>query len=873
MKTLLKKPQFSSFLVGVALATVGVGFATNSFFFGLVGPQPDGTGITPNKWTLTPAGLQLEVGDRPMALLPSPDGRFIAVTNGGQGVQGLALLDTYSNKVVQKIPYPEPEALFYGLAWSKDGKTLYASAGGNNKIRVYSFDGKILTEGAAFILGDLSSPIFPAGLALSQDGKTLYAALNYGNSIAAIDTTRRNGLSVRYYKFGEASGDTGKVTLPYALQLSRDDKTLYVSHSNQKALSVIGTEKLELQKQIVVGDQPSGMTLSSDGKTLYVANANSDSVSIVDTAINSVKGEIKLRPYEGAPFGSIPNALALSNDGKTLYVTNGGNNDLAVVDLTSNTVRGLIPTAWYPSAVTTSKNGKFLYVANLKGLGAGPNPRGPIDGVDQEGEQYIAGLARGTISVIETPDAKALETYTAQVVKNNGFDETRQALVKGSSGTKAQPIPRRLGDPSVFKHVIYIIKENRTYDQVLGDLKVGNGDPSLTLYGQDITPNHHALALEYGVFDNFYCDAEVSADGHDWAMAAVAGDYTQRFWPSDYSDRNRGYDWEGASTAANPTNGFLFDYAKRAGISYRSYGEFWDYASKLPNLIPTPAQPNLKGHFSPSYLGFEMSYSDQDRFKNWKAEFDDFVKNKNLPQLEIISLPRDHTAGSEKGLPTPKAMVADNDLAFGKIVEAVSSSPYWKDTVILSLEDDAQSGPDHVDAHRTIAFAISAYSKRGVLDHTQYSQVSMLRTLELILGIPPMTQFDAAATPMIAAFQGTPNLTPYKALVPKQKLEELNTALSYKSKESSHYNFSRPDRVNAAILNDILWHSAKGVNRPMPKAVSSRRVNQFATWAHSRYERFVTKYLPQSQLAAKKTIQNHERNAGLSNAISVDQAR
>ncbi len=864
MNTLENRKRISIALVGAVLM-VGAAFGANSIFFGRVGPQVDGTGVTPNKWMLTPAGLQVEVGDRPMALAPAPDGHYIAITNGGQGVQSLTLLDTYTNKVAQKIPYPEPEALFYGLVWSADGKNLYASAGGNNKIRAYSFDGKVLTENAPFVLGDLSSPIFPAGLALSPDGKTLYAALNYGNSLAAIDTTKRNGLGVKYLKFGDASSDTGKVTLPYALQMSKDGKTLYVSHTNMKSVSVVSTEKLELAKKIAVGDQPSGMTLSSDGKTLYVANANSDTVSLVDTASNAVRDEINLRPYEGAPFGSMPNALVLSSDDKTLYVANGGNNDVAVVDLASNKVRGLIPTAWYPSAVTVSRGGKFLYVANLKGLGAGPNPLGPIDGVDRPEEQYIAGLARGTVSVIATPDAQTLEAYTKVVVKNNGFDETRQALVKGSSSTKPQPIPRRLGDPSVFKHVIYIIKENRTYDQVLGDLKEGDGDPSLTLYGQDVTPNHHALALEYGLLDNFYCDAEVSADGHDWAMAAAAGDYTQRFWPSGYSDRNRGYDWEGATTAANPTNGFLFDFAKRAGLSYRVYGEFWDYASKVPNIKPTPAQPNLVGHWSPTYIGFEMSYSDQDRFKNWKAEFDGFVKGGNLPQLSIVALPRDHTDGSSKGAATPKAMVADNDLAFGKIVEAVSNSPYWKDTVILSLEDDAQSGPDHVDAHRTIAFAISAYSKRKALDHTQYSQVSMLRTMELILGLPPMTQFDAAATPMIAAFQDAPVMTPYKALTPKQPLDQLNTDASYKSRQSSHFDFSRPDRVNDAILNEILWHDAKGANAPMPQVHSSRRINHPAWWERTRFERFITgRETSRNDATTRAVMKNLEQSIGLS---------
>jgi YVTN family beta-propeller protein len=826
------------------VAMLGIGaivFATSSFFFGLVGPQSDGTGVTPNHWMLTPAGLQVEVGDRPEAIAKSPDGHYLAITNNGQGVQSLVLFDTFTNKIVQSIHYPEPEALFYGIVWSSDGKALYASAGGNNKIRAYSFENNQLTEENPFVLGDSNSPIFPAGLAISPDGKTLYAALNYGNAVVAINTENRASLSWKKLEFGEATTTTGKDknTLPYALAISKDGATLYVSHTNASAVSVVKTEDMTLTTQIKVGDQPSGMVLSSDGKLLYVANANSDTVSVIDTASNKVSSDINLKPYEDAPFGSIPNALALTPDGKTLLVTNGGNNDVALVDTASLEVRGLIPAAWFPSAVVTSDDGKFIYLANLKGLGAGPNPMGNRDDQDNPNSQYIGNLARGTLSIIEIPSDEDLATYTATVTKNNGFDETNQNLLRKPESVAAQPIPRRPGEPSVFKHIIYIIKENRTYDQVLGDMPEGNGDPSLTLYGEAITPNQHALAKTFGLFDNFYCDAEVSADGHDWVMAAVASDYTQRLWPSDYSDRNRGYDWEGATDAANPTNGFLFDFAKRGDISYRVYGEFWDYVSQVPDAKPSAYQPNLANHFSPTYLGFDMSYSDQDRFTNWKKEFDDYVKNGDLPQLEIISLPRDHTAGTSKDAETPQAMVADNDLAFGKIVEAVSNSPYWKDTVILSVEDDAQSGPDHVDAHRTVAFAISAYNKPGTVDSTMYSQVSMLRTLELILGLPPMTQFDAAATPMVAAFQDTPDLTPYTAITPKQSLDDMNAATAYGSEISATLDFSKPDKVNEATLNDILWHSSRGENTPMPEIQHTLRTNVFADRAEDFYHRLL----------------------------------
>ncbi len=802
-----------------------VALGANGYFFGLIGPQADGTGVTPNHWMLTPAGLQVEIGDRPMGMATSPDGRYLAVVNCGQGLQSLVLFDTYTRKVAQSIPYTAPEALYVGVTWSPDGKSLYASAGGNNKVRTYSFDGKTLLETAPIVMGDANTPLYPAGLAVSQDGKTLFVANNLGNTVAFVDASNRAATSFKSVKLSDPASAKDIGALPYALQLSPDGKTLYASLWNAKSVAVIDTASAKETARVAVGDHPTGMTLSSDGKTLYVANANSDTVSVVDTAAAKVSGTVNLAPYEKAPVGSMPNAVSLSPDGKTLYVANGGNNDLAVVDTATLKVSGLIPTAWFPSAVSTSKDGKLIFVANMKGLGAGPNPAGPIPDKRNPAEQYIANMARGTMSTITAPTTAELEMYTKTVVKNNGFDETSQTLTRTAADTTARAIPRRAGDPSLFKHVIYIIKENRTYDQLYGSLKEGNGEPSLELFGADVTPNQRALSLEFGLLDNFYADAEVSADGHNWTMGAIATDYVQKNWPANYSPRGRAYDFEAGSSAPAPTAGYLFDYAKRAGITYRSYGEFNDFASSPPNVTAAAFAPAVVDHISPIFPGYDMGISDQDRFAAWKTEFDGYVKDGKLPQLSVVRLPRDHTNGTRAGSPIPAAYVADNDLAVGKLVEAVSSSPYWKDTVIFVLEDDAQNGPDHVDAHRMPALAISAYNKRGSRDHTFYSTSAMLRTMELILGLPAMTQFDAASTPMVALFQDTPDLKPYTAVTPKQPLDQMNTLLSYRAGDSANLDFSHEDRVNEATLNDILWHAVKGASAAMPAPITNFRAN------------------------------------------------
>ncbi len=806
-------------------ATLAIGACLRGSFLGRIGPQPDGTGETPNHWLLTSAGHQVEVGDRPLGLAATPDGRYLLISNNGQGVQSLVLFDTQTEQVVQTLPYHRPEALFLGLVVAPDGRRVYASAGGNNKLRVYDLDGRRLTERASILLGDPKGRIFPAGLAMAPDGRTLYAALNLENAVAVVDTA--TGTVRARVRLAPPARPDDSGPLPYALALV--GRNLYVSEWNGGGVSVIDTREDTLLHHLPTGGHASGLALSPDGTRLYVANATSDTVSVIDTVADTVVGTVDLTPYPGAPMGSMPNAVAVSPDGQTLYVANGGNNDVAVVDTGSPAIRGLIPTAWFPSALLVSRDGRRLYVGNMKGLGAGPNPRGPNPArrVKFSSEQHIARLARGSLSVIERPDGETLARLTAQVVRNNGFDETAKVLTRTPAETTPHAVPRRVGDPSLIRHVLYVIKENRTYDQVLGDLPQGDGDPSLVLFGRDVTPNHHALAETFVLFDRCYADAEVSADGHNWSTAAVATDYVQKLWPATYSRRNRGYDFLGGSSAPAPLRGYLWEQAAHANLTYRVYGEFSDLRSKPPAVQPAPFAQALAGHLSPTYAGYDLAIPDQARVDAWQVEFAEFVRQRTLPALQIVWLPNDHTAGTRPGLPTPKAMVADNDLALGRIVETLSHSPFWAETAIFVIEDDAQNGPDHVDAHRTVCLLASPYARRGLVDHTPYSTVAMLRTIELLLGLPPMSQFDAAATPMLAAFTDTPILTPYTGLQPRQRMNEINQASAYRAEDALALPLDRPDKADEAILNALLWHAIKGPEVPMPPSKTAFRPHPF----------------------------------------------
>lgn len=751
------------------------------------GPGGENTGYTPYNTALTPAGQQITLGNFPMGGALSPDGSYLVVSNDGQGTQSLQVIDTKTNKVMQTIEYKSPEALYLGVAFSPDGKTLYASAGGNNKIRQFTFTDGQLSEKPAILLKDSkNSNFYPAGLSVSPDGAHLYVANNLDHSVSKIDLGTQK--IVQTVSVGKN---------PYTAFLSKDGKSLYVSNWGESSVTLLNPETMEVKKTIPTELHPNAIAENPVTGDIYISNSDDDSISIIDSKLQQVVQTLSVKPFNQSPTGSQPDALSVSKDGKTLYVANAGNNDVVMIDLSSKKakIKGLIPTAWYPTGVYLNKD--KVMVTNAKGLGAGPNDQG----------QYIGSMIEGTLSVFDTPNEHELNQYTKQVYSN---------LTDKGEGKRTgnNPIPMNPEGKSPIKHVIYIIKENRTYDQVFGDLGKGNGDPSLTSFGEKITPNLHKLANQFVTFDNFYADAEISAQGHNWATAAKANDYTEKNWMANYSSRKRAYDFEGDNDAAYPKAGFLWNNAQRSGVSFRDYGEFINFDKAKNQWVAT--DPSIGDNFDPAFPGYNLDISDLDRQAEWEREFNEFVKNDNLPQLQIVRLGNDHTQGTKVGKLTPEAMVAQNDAAVGKLVDAVSHSKYWKDTAIFITEDDAQNGWDHVDAHRTEALVISPYTQTGKLDSTFYDTTSMIRTMELILGMKPMSQYDASSIPMYNAFTHKPDFTAYEYEEPRTSLEEKNGSNTPGAQISAKLDFSGADHANEDQLNQVLWEKTME-GKPYPK--------------------------------------------------------
>ncbi|OAT82341.1 bifunctional YncE family protein/alkaline phosphatase family protein [Desulfotomaculum copahuensis] len=824
----MKKQWFKRSVASLALLFI-VGSATPA----IAGDNPYQTIIErpANGWAITPAGEQVKLGDRPYGMAISPDGKTILVSNDGQSTQSLMVVDRATGKVVQSIEYKKPEALYIGVVFSPDGKKAYASAGNNNKIRIYDVQGQQLTESGSIVFpatDDQGKKVnyFPAGLTISPDGQTLYVANNLNDSMSIINVKERK--VIKTVPVGHN---------PYTVTLAKDGKMAYVSNWGGNTLSVVNATYGTAAGTITVGTHPSAMAINPGRSELYVANSDSDTISIIDTATNQVIRTIDLSPYPGAQEGSSPNALAVSPDGNTLYVANAGNNDIVVIRLAKvmhvhgkawgnaqDKIEGMIPTAWYPTGIEISPDGKQLYVTNAKGHGAGPNPNGPnpYSKTPTPPDQYTGSMITGTLSIINTPDAGKLARYTRQVVENNGFNEQEKVRLEGAQ--KERVIPRRVGDPSPIKHVIYVVKENRTYDQVFGSLGKGNGDPGLNLFGDGSAPNQRQLARQFVTLDNFYADAEVSADGWNWITAAMANTYVQKNWPTNYGGRGRSYDFEGGNLATapakDPRDAYFWDSLGRAHVDYRNYGFFTSAKGETAST-----EPGLAAHTDHNYPGYDLKIKDQTRIQEWLKEFHNYEESGKLPAVELVRLPNDHTSGTKPGMPTPKAMVADNDYALGQLVEAVSKSRYWKDTAIFVTEDDAQNGPDHVDAHRTIALVISPYTQTGKVDSTFYTTTSMLRTMELIVGVPPMTQFDASATPMINAFTDKPDFTPYTAIVPKQPLDEINGANAPLAAESAKMNLAVEDRAPEQLLNEAIWKSVKGAGSNLPTIKTQFREN------------------------------------------------
>ncbi|HSP16165.1 MAG TPA: alkaline phosphatase family protein [Thermoanaerobaculia bacterium] len=710
---------------------------------------------------LDPAGRAIAVGNMPLALVLAPDHRHVVVSLSGLLHQGLQVVDLDSGNIAQAI---EKRASFLGLAFH--GNTLYASGGDDNVIDTFTWSDGRLTADRTIAVN------YPAGLLVSADGRTLYAAENLLDDIAVIDLATGNvvqQLRTDHY--------------PYAI--AADAGRLYVSAWGGSTISIFRLQadgKLAADGRLSVGRHPSALLLRPanpespiSNSELYVALASTDEIAVVDTKARRVVRRIQDRSPAGLREGSTPNALAMSDDGSWLFVAEADNNAVAVFDANGGALLGRVPVDWYPVALIAAPD--RLLVLNGKGSGSRPNPDGPRPTIERN-PQFDLAMVEGTIRVIPLPLAD-LPALTGRVAAANNWT--------------AQRAPRRYPP---FKHVVYIIKENRTYDQVFGDLKHGDGEASLVFFGREITPNHHALAERFGLFDRFFVNAEVSSQGHMWSDAAYVTDYTEKTVHTLYAHKRPDID-EGE--VDEPVEGFLWDSAARKGVPIRVYGEFANVFNK-----PRAIKGALDADIDPDYPSFSIKITDQHRADLWIAELEEFVRDGEMPALEIVQLPRDHTAAGKAGYSTPRACVADNDFALGRMVEALSKTPFWRDTLVVVVEDDAQDGSDHVDSHRAPFLLISAYNRPGV-QHRFTNTTDAVATIEEILGLDPLSQFDYYGRPLADVFAGTPDFTPYRAIDPLVPLDEINPKKGDAARQSSSFDLSRPDAVDSAAFNRVLW--------------------------------------------------------------------
>jgi YVTN family beta-propeller protein len=766
--------------------------------------------LLPSGWSIAPVGRHLPVGDLPLDMAESPDGRFLVVTNGGYSKPWLDVIDLERFQALDRAPL---ENAWLGLAFHPDGRRVFSSAGGAHAIDELRFERGALKLTSPIALPSAVKDSFVGGIAVSPDGTRLFALNVLGDTLTSVDLATR--------KIVKAVPLPAE---PYAVVASGDGQTLFVSLWGGSKVLLVEAATLKVQAEVAVGEHPSALALTSDGRRLFVACASTNAVWVVDVAERRALEQIKVALYPEAPHGSTPNGLGLSPDGKTLLVASADNNTVAVVDVKEpgqSAVLGFIPTGWYPTAARFTRDGKRILVLSGKGLRSEANPRGP------EEPFYIGQLLHGSLTVLPVPDAATLAAYTKTVYRLTPYTDATRLAPAGATGPS--PIPRRVGELSPIKHVFYVIRENRTYDQVLGDVPAGNGDRNLCLFGEDVTPNAHAIAGEFALFDNFYVNAEVSADGHAFSTGAYATDFIEKTWPMNYAQRGGRYMTESGTPERNPygsiaapPTGYLWDAARRKGVSLRSYGEFASRSKDAAGKESGPAVakvPGLQGQVAPDYPPWDLGIPDNQRIDAWLAEFRRFEQEGNLPALSILHLPNDHTSGTAAGAPTPRAMVAENDHALGRFVEAISKSRFWKESAIFVVEDDAQDGPDHVDAHRSVLLVASPYVRKGAIDSTLYTTCGVLRTMELVFGLPPLSQCDAAATPLYAAFQATPLMRTFAAVAPRIPVDEKNLESAPLAAASATLDLSGEDLIPMRLMNEILWASVRGPNVPMPPPV------------------------------------------------------
>ena len=746
------------------------------------GPQENRT-LLPNGWWLSPVGDHIGLGDLPMNCDVSDNQQYLAVTHSGYSKPELILVDLLEHKVVQWIQLKDS---WLGIKFA--GRTLYVSGGNQNCVYVFTLIGGKLQLGDTITFAPTTHGLGAAGLDVQK------------NLLAIVF---RNDSTLRVYDLKTKTASVKKLDgMPYTCKFLPDGSML---------VSLWSSAKVELLRKGVTeaefgtGEHPTEIAVARGGRYAYVANANDNSVTAMDLKAKKSVASVATSIYPDSPEGSTTNSVTITPDGTRLLAANADNNSLTVIDIVHPAKPvpvGFIPVGWYPTKVMVLRDNTVL-VLDGKGQQSLPNPK----------KQYIAGLLKGTLSYFKMPREEQLVEMTKQVYRNTPYQPAQKTE---AAGADVNPIPRKVGAPSPIKYVFYIIKENRTYDQVFGDMPEGNGDSAICIFGENITPNHHALVRDFTLFDNFYVDAEVSADGHNWSTAAYATDYVEKLWPSVYGGRGGEYDFEAGNATVVPHAGYIWDACARANLSYRSYGEYIELDSNQVES-PEPFAKGLVDHFDPRYRGWDLSYSDVDRYKEWDRELTQFEQNGGLPRFNILRLPNDHTQGTHRRSLTPRAYVAQNDTALGSFVARLSRSKYWSESAVFVVEDDAQDGPDHVDAHRTVAMAFGPYVKRHFVDHTLYTTSSMLRTMELILGLPPMSQFDAAATPMFRAFTSSVDTAAYHCVPSRYNMSTQNNNGSYGQNLMEKMNFSREDAVPDRIFNEVIWHSVKDTPMPPPR--------------------------------------------------------
>jgi YVTN family beta-propeller protein len=852
-----------------------------------VGVEFDGKMIVPVNQLITPYGSQIQLpGMRPQGMAISPDNRLVAVSGK---TSELVIIDPVDLSILQRVGFPlesqsqplselssgrvvEPDTegqfSYNGLIFSQDGKRIFLSnVNGSIKVFSVSIEGQVKPSHTIH-LPPANAPRreeeIPAGLALSPDGQKLYVCGNLSNRLLEIEVN--SGKVLRTFEVGVAPFEViikenkayvsnwggrrpaeGELVGPAGRGTAvKVDPEKFIACEG--SISVIDLSAGRVVKDILVELHSSALAISPDNRYIVCANAASDNVSVIDTKRDEIVETIWVKRSPADLFGASPNALCFSADRKELFVANGTQNAVAVVEFKpsgkKSQLRGLIPVGWFPGVIALDKKSNKLWVANIKSLADRPRIDDDTGQTGFNTHQYY-----GSISVFALPGKKELKKLTEKVYVNFHRERIKEALRKPRTAVRPRPVPERRGEPSLIKHVVYIIKENRTYDQVLGDVPEGNGNPSLCIFAEEVTPNQHKLVREFVLLDNTYCSGILSADGHQWSTTAFATDYIEKSfagWPRSYPD---GMGEDEVDALAYAPTGFIWDNCLKHGISIWNFGEFampdcgwkdprkpgqptwtdsWEEYLYGKGEVVIGSKPGIASitSFTPAdYVGWNMDVPDVWRAQYIVNQIKKWEEKGEMPQLVLICLPDDHTSGTRAGRPTPRAAVADNDLAFGQIVEALSHSSFWKEMVVFAIEDDPQNGFDHVSGYRTTAYLAGPYVRRGEAIHTHYNTTSILRTIEQILGLPPMNQFDATATLMFDCFTEEPDFRPFMAVPNKIPLDELNpepkkvtdNLLKKNAIISARLNFKRIDACPETVLNRIIWHSVRGSAEPYPE--------------------------------------------------------